>query len=118
MSGAAVILFQMAQNGVVNFASSAAAGASASASAPTPTPPPAPTMTANQLAAQFDNAVTFSDNQASDSARSLQLALNTFPDIHLGVDGVPGQQTSDVCLTTIQNAPGAVHTQQFADIRT
>lgn len=91
--GAAVILFQMAQNGAVNFASSATAGASASA--PTPTPPSAPTMTADQLAAQFDNAVTFSDNQASDSARSLQRALNAFPGIHLGVDGVPGRQTSD-----------------------
>ena len=91
--GAAVILFQMAQNGAVTFASSATAGASASA--PTPTPPSAPTMTADQLAAQFDNAVTFSDNQASDSARSLQRALNAFPGIHLGVDGVPGRQTSD-----------------------
>ena len=91
--GAAVILFQMAQNGAVTFASSATAGASASA--PTPTPPSAPTMTADQLAAQFDNAVTFSDNQASDSARSLQRALNTLPGIHLGVDGVPGRQTSD-----------------------
>lgn len=92
--GAAVILFQMAQNGTVNF-TSAAAGVSASALAPTPTPPPAPAMNADQLAAQFDNAVTFSDNQASDLARSLQRALNTFPGIHLGVDGVPGRQTSD-----------------------
>ena len=25
---------------------------------------------------------------------------------------------ADLCLVTIQNAPGAVHTQEFADIRT
>jgi len=83
--GAGVILFQMQQNGIVNLAS---------ASAPAPAPTPAPAMTAAQLAAQFDNTVAFSDNESA-AARSLQSALNTFPGIHLGVDGKPGRQTSD-----------------------
>ena len=90
--GAAVILFQMSQNGAVSFAgaSVAAGGAGAAAVA---APAPAPAMTAAQLAAQFDNTVTF--GQSSDAARSLQEALNTFPGISLTVDGDPGRQTSD-----------------------
>ncbi len=115
--GAAVILFQMAQNGVVNFASAAAAGTvpatatpataattaastsaavtTTSAQASTPPPASARSMTAAQLAAQFDSTVTFSDNEATDAARALQRALNTFPGIHLDTDGVAGRHTSD-----------------------
>ena len=103
--GAAVILFQMAQNGVISFASAAAAGApapttaapttTAPASASTSPPAAAPAITAAQLAAQFDSTVTFSDNEATDTARALQKALNTFPGIHLDPDGVAGRHTSD-----------------------
>jgi len=110
--GAGVILFQMEQNGIVSFASGSAAAptptptptqtqTSASApaptpiSTPTPTPVAAPVMTAAQLAAQFDNTVTYSDNEASNAARSLQQVLNTFPGIHVGVDGIAGRETSD-----------------------
>jgi lysozyme family protein len=98
--GAAVILFQMQQNGVVSLgAASASAAASASTSTSTPTPAsavtPVPALTAAQLAAQFDNKVAFSDNEATDAARALQTALNTFPGIHLDVDGKAGRHTSD-----------------------
>jgi lysozyme family protein len=89
--GAAVILFQMGQNGVMSFATDGAAAASA----PAPASIPALTMTPAQLAAQFDNTVMFSDNEATDAARSLQSALNTFPGVHLVVDGVAGRHTSD-----------------------
>jgi len=87
--GAAVILFQMQQNGVVSFAGASASGSAAAA----PTPTPAPAMTAAQLAAQYDSTVTF--GVTSDAAKSLQTALNTFPGIRIGVDGDPGRQTSD-----------------------
>jgi len=90
--GAAVILFQMQQSGVATVS---AAGASAPAPASTPTP----TMSASSLAAQFDNAVTFSQSVRSDAAMSLQNALNTFPGISVGVDGIPGRQTSDAYQT-------------------
>lgn len=97
--GAAVILFQMGQNGLATFANTAAAGTGASGSSSTPTPTPTttqtPTMTAAQLAAQFDNTVTFSQSVQSDAAKSLQTALNTFPGIKIDTDGVPGRQTSD-----------------------
>ena len=115
--GAAVLLFQMAQNGVVNFAAAAAAGTAPTTATPattaitaasTPaavtttstsvsTPPPAsvPSMTAAQLAAQFDSTVTFSDDEATDAARALQRALNTFPGIHVDADGKAGRHTSD-----------------------
>jgi len=89
--GAAAILSQMVQNGVVSFAAGAAGGAPASS--PASTAPP--TMTAAQLAAQFDNTVTFSQSVRSDTAQSLQNALNSFPGISIGADGVPGRQTSD-----------------------
>jgi len=92
--GAAVILFQMAKNGVVAFAAAVAAAA-APAPGPVSSSPSPPSMTASQLAAQFDNAVTFSNSEASDAARALQNALNAFPGIHLKADGVPGRQTSD-----------------------
>jgi lysozyme family protein len=96
--GAAVILFQMQQAGVITFgpaASAAAAGASVSTtvSGPAPASAPGSAMSALNLAAQFDSTVTF--NQQSDAARSLQIALNTFPGISLQVDGDPGRQTSD-----------------------
>jgi lysozyme family protein len=95
--GAAVILFQMQQNGIVTFTGvAAAAGASAGGGAATSAPPvTAPATTAAQLAAQFDNSVTFSQSQASDAARKLQTTLNTFPGIKVDVDGFPGRQTSD-----------------------
>jgi lysozyme family protein len=90
--GSAVLLFQMAQNGAVSFAAAAAAGASGDA-ASAPAPAATPTMSASDLAAQFDNTVTF--GVKSDAATSLQNALNTFPGISVGVDGDPGRQTSD-----------------------
>jgi lysozyme family protein len=89
--GAAVILFQMVQNGAVSFLAPVVGAGAAAASTPVSTP--APTMTAAQLAAQFDNTVTF--GVKSDAARSLQNALNTFPGISLEPDGDPGRQTSD-----------------------
>jgi len=84
--GAGVLLFQMQQNGVVTFAGAGAAASASAASAPA-------TMTAAQVVAQFDNTVTFAVK--SDAAKSLQIALNTFPGISVGVDGDPGRQTSD-----------------------
>ncbi len=92
--GAATVLCQMQQNGVVTFTSVAAAAA-AGASGPAPAAGSAPAMSAAALAAQFDNTVTFSKSVRSDAAKSLQQALNTFPGISLGVDGIPGRQTSD-----------------------
>jgi len=93
--GAAVILFQMQKNGVVNFAGARAAAAGATPAGAAAPASPAPATTAAQLAVQFDNTVTFSLTQRSDVARSLQIALNTFPGISVDVDGVPGRQTSD-----------------------
>ena len=92
--GAAVILFQMAQRGVVSFAP-ASAPVATPAPAPASTPAPASALTPDQLVAQFDKTVTFSETEASDVGRALQNALNTFPGIHLGVDGKPGSNTSD-----------------------
>jgi hypothetical protein len=86
--GSAVILFRMKQNGNVDFAS-------VSVPEPPPTPDPTSPMTVDQLLAQFDTKVGFSDKEASDDARSLQEALNTFPLIQLDVNGVPGRDTSD-----------------------
>lgn len=95
--GSAVILAQMAQKGIISFAEGAAAGAGGPlASAPSPAAAaPAPTMTAAQLAAQFDSTVTFSPSVRSDAAQSLQNALNSFPGISLDADGFAGRQTSD-----------------------
>lgn len=84
--GAALILLQMRQNGVID---------PASAPVTVPVPVPAPVMTAARLSAQFDSTVAFSMSQVSDTARSLQQALNTFPGINLTVDSLAGRHTSD-----------------------
>lgn len=88
--GGAVILFQMRQNGIVSFAPAARAAAAASGGTVSTA---ASVATGAQLAAEFDNTVTFA--QTSDAARSLQTMLNKFPGISLPVDGNPGRQTSD-----------------------
>jgi lysozyme family protein len=84
--GAALILLQMRQNGMIDLGA---------APAPVPIPAPLPAMTAGQLAAQFDSKVVFSATLVSDAARSLQQALNNFPGIQLREDGIAGRHTSD-----------------------
>ena len=92
--GSAVLLFQMVENGMVSFLAAAGAGSATIVSAASaPAPAQAAAMSAAQIAAQFDNTVRFSVK--SNAAKSLQVALNTFPGISVGVDGDPGRQTSD-----------------------
>lgn len=80
--GAAVILKRMVQSGDINLPITTSSG-----SVSTPVPDPGTGIPDAVLPIVYSNAVV-------PYGEELQTFLNTFPEIHLNVDGKPGKQTS------------------------